>query len=137
MDTQRTLELGQQFTEALHAVDRRDEGAIERMVALFSPDARLTNASLKLANEERSGHAGVRSFWENYQASFQRAETEFFEVTGSERAAGLFWTTRGADATGEPIEYDGVSLLIFGDDDTISMFRGYYDTRELSKKVSG
>jgi ketosteroid isomerase-like protein len=137
MDTQRTLELGQQFAETLHAVDRREEGAIERMVELFSPEARLTNASLKLAGEERSGRDGVRSFWENYQQSFQEAETEFFQLTSGERAAGLFWTTRGRDATGEAIEYDGVSLLVFGDDGKITLFRGYYDTRELSKKVSG
>jgi ketosteroid isomerase-like protein len=136
MDTQRTLELGRQFTEALHAVDRHEEGAIERMVALYSSEARLTNAALKLAGEERSGADGIRSFWESYQQNFREAATEFFEVTGSERAAGLFWTTRGTDATGESFEYDGVSLLVFGDDEKISMFRGYYDTRELSKKVS-
>lgn len=137
MELQRAIELGHQFTEALHAVDRHEEGAIDRMVAMYSPEARLTNASLKLANEERSGHEGVRTFWENYQASFHEASTEFFQVTGNESSAGLFWTTRGKDATGDPIEYDGVSLLVFGDDEKITLFRGYYDTRDLTKKVGG
>lgn len=137
MDMQRTIDLGRQFAEALRAVDRHEEGAVERITALFSPAARLTNASLKLAHEERAGEEGVRTFWENYQNSFREATTEFFEITGSERAAGLFWTTRGLDATGAPIEYDGVSLLVFADDGTIEQFRGYYDTRELSRKVGG
>lgn len=137
MDQQRTIELGQRFTEALHAVDAGEEGAIERMVELYSPEARLTNAAMKLVGEERHGHDGVRQFWEEYQHTFREARTEFFDVTGSERSAGLFWTTRGADATGQSFEYDGVSLLVFGDDDLIETFRGYYDTRELSRKVGG
>jgi ketosteroid isomerase-like protein len=136
MDTQQTMEHTQAFAEALHAVDRRDEGAIERMVDLFSPQATLTNAALKLAGEERSGHEGARTFWEQYQHSFQAASTAFFELTSSARGGGLFWTTSGTDAAGDPISYDGVTLLIFDDSGKIAQFRGYYDTRELSKRVS-
>lgn len=135
MDMQRTRELGEQFAEALHAVDRKEQGAVARMAALFSPQARVTNASLKLARAERDGADGVRAFWEQYQGNFREAATEFFELTASERAAGLFWTTRGRDAAGAPIEYDGVTLLVFADDGAIELLRGYYDTRELSRKV--
>lgn len=137
MDFQRTRELAQAFAEALHGVDRREEGAIERMVANYSPEARLTNAALKLAGEERNGPEGARAFWEQYQNSFREASTEFFELTASERGAGLFWTTRGTDAAGDAFTYDGVTLLIFDDAGRIVLFRGYYDTRELSKRVSG
>lgn len=135
MDQQRTMELGQRFTEALHAVDAGEQGAIERMTELYSPEARLTNAALKLVGEERRGHEGVRAFWEEYQHTFREARTEFAEVTSSERSAGLFWTTRGQDATGQRFEYDGVSLLVFDEEGLITQFRGYYDTRELSRKV--
>lgn len=137
MDQQRAIELGQRFTEALHAVDAGDEGAVERMVELYSPEARLTNAAMKLAGEERRGRDGVRQFWEEYQHTFREARTEFFDVTGSDRSAGLFWTTRGIDATGQEVEYDGVSLLVFDGAGLIESFRGYYDTRELSRKVGG
>lgn len=137
MELEQALDLGRQFTEALHAVDRHEEGAVERMVGLYSPEARLTNASLKQAGEERRGHDGVRAFWEAYQATFREASTEFFKLTGGEDSAGLFWTTRGTDAQGDPMSYDGVSLLVFDDQGKITLFRGYYDTRELSKKVSG
>jgi len=137
MDQQRTMELGQRFAEALHAVDANEEGAIERMVELFSAEATLTNAAMKLSGEERQGHDGVRQFWEEYQRTLTDVRTEFFDVTSSERSAGLFWTTRGTDATGQPVEYDGVSLLVFDDDGLVERFRGYYDTRELSRKVGG
>ena len=33
------------------------------------------------------------------------------------------------------MEYDGVSLLVFDDSGKIKLFRGYYDTRELSREV--
>lgn len=135
MDHQRTYELGAAFVEALHAVERHDEGALERMMAYFSPQARLTNATLKQAHEDRSGPEGVRAFWESYQQMFREAHTEFLELTSSERAAGLFWTTRGVDARGERIDYDGVTLLIFDADGKITHFRGYYDTRELTRTV--
>lgn len=133
MEIQRTLELARQFAGALHAVDRRDQGALDAMVALFSPRARLVNAALKLAGEERTGEAGARAFWEQYQGSFQESATEFFQLTGGEQAAGLFWTTRGRDAAGEPLEYDGVTLLVFAHDGKIELLRGYYDTRELTR----
>lgn len=135
MDHQRTYKLGQAFAEALHAVERRDEGALERIMAHFSPEARLTNAALKQAQHDRSGLEGVRAFWEAYQQTFREAHTEFIEVTSSERAAGLFWTTRGVDARGEGLDYDGVTLLVFDEDGKITHFRGYYDTRELTRTV--
>jgi ketosteroid isomerase-like protein len=137
MDPQRSQELAQQFAEAPHAVDRHEPDAIARIAALFSDAATLTNASLKLAHEERSGAEGVQAFWRAYQEAFTEASTEFAEITSSERAAGLFWTTRGKDATGAPFSYDGVTLLVFGDGEKIAQFRGYYDTRELSRRVSG
>ncbi|HMQ33472.1 MAG TPA: nuclear transport factor 2 family protein [Chloroflexaceae bacterium] len=135
MDSQRTYQLGQEFAEALRAVERRDEGALERMVERFGPRARLLNAALSHTDEERSGPDGARAFWQAYQDTFREARTEFFELTSSERAAGLFWTTRGVDARGEPLDYDGVTLLVFDDDGKIELFRGYYDTRDLSRTV--
>lgn len=136
MDVQQTHQLGEQFTAALHALDANQEGALEQIVAMFSPEARLTNASLKLANEERTGIEGIRSFWSNYRNTFREAQTEFAQVTSNEQAAGLFWTTRGSDAEGQPLEYDGVSLLVFDNEGKIVQFRGYYDTRELTRKVA-
>jgi hypothetical protein len=135
VDYQHAYELGRKFADTLHAVDRRDEGALDLMASLFGDEARLTNASLKLGEGERVGREAIRAFWEAYQSTFQEAKTEFFELTASERGAGLFWTTSGRDAHGEPLTYDGSTLLIFNHDGLIELFRGYYDTRELTRKV--
>lgn len=136
MTSQNIKDRSRQFVAALHAIEQQAEGAIETMVALFSDDARISNAALKLAGEERSGHAGVREFWTEYRRTFREVQTEFYTTMGHDCATGLFWTTRGVDVLGQPVEYDGASLLVFDDDGKIMLFRGYYDTRELSRKVA-
>jgi ketosteroid isomerase-like protein len=136
MDQQQLRDLGQTFIDALHGIDRQAEGAIDRMVDLFGDEARLTNAALILAGDERSGREGVRQFWREYQQTFREAETTFSHLTTDEGAVGLFWTTRGTDVAGDTVDYDGVSLLEFGEDGKISSFHGYYDTRQLSRTVN-
>ena len=127
--------LAEQFIEALHALEQGQEGALERMVGMFSGDARLTNAALKQSGREHSGQDGARTFWAAYRDTFGEVRSEFFQVTSNDQSAGLFWTTRGTDRAGAPLEYDGVSLLVFDDAGKISLFRGYYDTRDLTRSV--
>jgi ketosteroid isomerase-like protein len=139
MDSQQTYQLGQQFIDALHTLE---QGAVEdaeqnvgALVALYSGDARIINAALKLAGEERTGTDGVKDFWIEYRKTFGDAYSDFFQVTSNEESAGLFWTTKGTGKDDQPMEYDGVSLLVFNDEGKINLFRGYYDTRELSRSV--
>jgi ketosteroid isomerase-like protein len=134
MENQRQT-LAQRFIEALHRLEGEAQD-IEGMVTLFSEDARLTNAALALAGAERTGHDGVRQFWSEYRSTFSKARSDFHQVTINEQAAGLFWTTQGADDSGQPIVYDGASLLIFDQDGFIAQFRGYYDTRQLTKTAT-
>lgn len=68
-----------------------------------------------------------------YRATFGTARSEFHQVLTNQHAAGLFWTTRGVDKDGKPIEYDGASLLVFDRDGLIARFQGYYDTRQLTR----
>lgn len=131
----RTVELGQQFIDALHALEDGGVEQVDGIVALFAPDARLLNAALKLAGKEYEGHDGATKFWTEYRKAFGKARSEFFQVTGNDESAGLFWTTKGTDTDGEPMEYDGVSLLVFNADEQITLFRGYYDTRQIERKV--
>jgi len=37
---------------------------------------------------------------------------------------------------GQPVKYDGVSLLEYDEEGLILFFRGYYDTRDLTVKAS-
>jgi ketosteroid isomerase-like protein len=127
----------QQFIAALHSLEQGGPDDVDKLVALFNPEAQLTNATLKLANQERTGIAGVRDFWVKYRRMFDTIYSEFDHVTSSAQAIGLFWTSRGMDTQGQPVEYDGASLLVFGEDGKITRFRGYYDTRQISRKVGG
>lgn len=128
--------LAQQFIEALHALEQDQEDALERIAGLFSDDARLTNAALKQSGREHSGVEGARAFWAAYRDTFGQVRSEFAQVTSNDKAAGLFWTTRGSDSSGGALEYDGVSLLVFDGSGKIRLFRGYYDTRDLTRSVA-
>ncbi|MCU0491287.1 MAG: nuclear transport factor 2 family protein [Chloroflexaceae bacterium] len=135
MTEQQSHELAQQFIAALHTLEQGGPEDVDAIVALFHPEARLTNAAMKLVGEERTGEEGVREFWVQYRRMFGEIFSEFYQVTANQEAAGLFWTTKGTDNEGKPMEYDGVSLLVFGEDGKIKLFRGYYDTRQLSRTV--
>jgi ketosteroid isomerase-like protein len=128
--------LARQFIDALHRLEG-DERDLDGIVGLFADDARLTNAALALVGEERTGKDGIRKFWEEYRGTFERARSEFHQVTHNEQAAGLFWTTTGTGNDGQQIAYDGASLLIFGQDGKIAQFRGYYDTLQITRTVEG
>jgi len=135
MERQQVQDLAQQFIDALHALEQGDLQNVDQLVSLYSDDAHLINAALKLAGQERVGQAGARQFWTEYRRTFGEAYSEFYQVTVNDEAAGLFWTTKGTGNDGQPMEYDGVSLLVFDDSGKIKLFRGYYDTRELSREV--
>ncbi len=135
MNQQQVKQGAQQFIDALHTLEQGDASNTDAIVELFSDDATLVNASLKLAGEQRQGKEGAKQFWREYRRTFGEAYSDFFQVTVNEEAAGLFWTTKGTGNDGQPMEYDGVSLLVFNDEGKISRFRGYFDTRELSRSV--
>lgn len=135
MDQQQAQQLAQKFIDALHKLEQGSANDVDDLVALFSEDARLINAALKLAGEERSGPDGARTFWTEYRKTFGEAFSDFYQITTNEESAGLFWTTKGTGNDGRPMEYDGVSLLVFDQNGKITLFRGYYDTRELGMAV--
>lgn len=134
MEHAEVRKLADQFIDALHTLEDGGEGDVDGIVALFSDDAQLTNAALVLAGEERNGRDGVQKFWTEYRGTLGQARSEFHQITTNEQAAGLFWKTTGTDAEDQPLDYDGVSLLVFNDEGKIARFHGYYDTRQLSKQ---
>ena len=129
-----TMALAQQFIDALHALEQGGENDADALAALFSDDAHLTNAALRLAGVERRGREAVGHFWREYKRTVGTAYSEFHQVTVNAEAAGLFWTTRitGGDGASESAAYDGTSLLVFDETGKIRFFQGYYDTRELN-----
>lgn len=133
MDTQ---QLAEQFIKALHTLEDGSENDTGALVEMHSDNTRILNAALKLAGRERNGREGAEQFWREYRSTFGKARSEFFQITSNDESAGLFWTTKGTDNEGNPIEYDGVSLLVFDDQGKITLFRGYYDTREIERQVT-
>lgn len=134
-------ELADRFIDALHALEKSKNGdaapALEKLVSLYADDAHLTNAALRLTNEERTGREQIRAFWDEYKKTLGEAYSEFHQVTVNGEAAGLFWVTKGTSADGTPdaVHYDGTTLLVFDDEGKISRFQGYYDTRQLNRQM--
>lgn len=126
-------EVAATFIDALHALEAHGEEQVESMVKLFADDARLTNAALD--GKELTGAEGTRQFWSEYRKTFVEVHSEFSHVLVDDQAAGLFWRTEGSGRDGQALSYNGVSLLVLTDDGKISFFRGYYDTRELSREL--
>lgn len=133
MDQAQAQHMAQQFIDALHTLEGGTADDTGDIVALFSDDARLTNAALE--GKELTGKDGVLKFWTDYRRSFGDIRSEFSHVIANEDAAGLFWRSEGTGKDGQPMGYDGVSLLEWSDDGKIGFFRGYYDTRKLSEEI--
>jgi ketosteroid isomerase-like protein len=128
-------ELAHRFIDALHTIEAEGKGDIDAMADLFATDARLTNAALR--GQEFTGPDGARQFWDEYRAAFGDVRSEFSHVIVDKHAAGLFWRTEGRARDGQPIAYDGVSLLEWSEQEPgkIGYFRGYYDTRALAREL--
>ena len=133
MNQQQAQELAQQFIDALHTLEKGSPDDTAAIVALFADDARLTNAAMDC--KELTGHDGVEKFWTEYRRTFGDIYSEFSHVIADEKAAGLFWRSKGTGNDGKPIAYEGVSLLEWSSEGKIGFFRGYYDTRKLSQEV--
>jgi hypothetical protein len=136
MEQQQLQVLAQQFIDALHHLEQHNVDDVDVVVRLFSDDARVSSAALRLTGDERRGRSGVQQFWIEYRGTFDDVASDFSHVLLGDRAAGLVWTTRGNYAGGGPFAYDGVSLLVFDDAGKIAEFRSYYDTRQLSREVT-
>jgi ketosteroid isomerase-like protein len=137
MDQQQARASADRFIDTLHGIEDGNAESIERMVDLFSDNAELSNPIIERTGGQRAGRSQVAAFWQNYRASFREIRSEFYDITSSERAAGLFWRSTGTLATGTPLAYDGVSLLEFDDSGKIARFKGYFDSSQVVTKAAG
>ncbi|HVY80192.1 MAG TPA: nuclear transport factor 2 family protein [Steroidobacteraceae bacterium] len=129
-----TGELAQRFVVALDSLERHGgDVALEEMVQLFSPMARLISSR---SSSELTGTHGARRYWSKHRTTFPTARTEIYEVTTNDRCAGLFWTTHVTPSEGQPLDYDGATLLAFEDDGLIIELRSVMQRhgREGSKQ---
>ena len=130
----------QTFIDALHALEQADgdgQSEADALAALYAPDAKLTNAALKLAGEDKTGTDAVRAFWVDYKKALGKAHSDFHHIAARENTAGLFWVTTATSPNGETdaVHYDGATLLEFDDSGKITFFQGYYDTAQLNRQM--
>ena len=112
----------QRFADALSSFESSGEAA--DLLAQFGEGAELSRP------EADRGDAGTDAagFWEAYRAQFGELSTTFSSVEEAGDLGVLEWRSTGTLSTGRSIDYRGVSLLHFGDDDTVTRFATYYDT---------
>jgi len=110
------------FMAALDEAERT--GKTDVLVALFAEDAELRTLVLK---GPFPGRDGVRKFWEAYLSAFQKVHTAFIHAIEGRGGIALEWVAQGVLPTGEPIEYEGVTVLEL-EEGLIRRLRSYHDT---------
>jgi ketosteroid isomerase-like protein len=117
------------FIAALHALERDRD--VETIAGLFAEESDVGNVASPRAFR---GVAGAREFWESYRSWFGEVESDFRNVIVGEGRAALEWSTTGSSAAGDPIAYDGVSILELADG-KITRFRAYFDPGALGQQM--
>jgi ketosteroid isomerase-like protein len=112
----------QRFADALQKLESSGDSA--DLLDQFADGAELSRPEADRSDTEGDASA----FWDAYQAQFDTIETSFSAVDETGDRGILEWTSTGKLSTGRDIEYRGVSLLTFGEDDKVSRFATYYDT---------
>lgn len=134
MDNHQVVQLADRFIGELHRLEQGDAQGVEALADMFSDNAELTNSIIEADNAKapRHGREEIAQFWREYGESFQGIHSDFFDVTANDHSAGLFWRSQGNDIHGKPLEYEGVSLLVFDDAGKIKHFRGYFNQAQIS-----
>ncbi len=110
------------FSKALQQMEQ--SGDATELVAQFSEGAELKRPEL----DHSQGATDPEKFWSAYREQFSEISTDFTHVAEADDIAVLEWSSKATLAAGRSIEYAGVSLLTFDDEDKVSRFSTYYDT---------
>jgi steroid delta-isomerase-like uncharacterized protein len=119
----------QQFIEALEQVESSRQ--YDAMVALFAEDSKLGNV---LVPDHFHGQDGASRFWQDYRSSFGEIRSEFHNRVESENQAALEWVAQGTGTHGQPVRYQGITVLTF-EGGKISRFMSYFDPRGLGRQI--
>lgn len=135
MDQQEVKNMAHRFITELHHVEDGDAASIDKMVDMFSDNAELSNPIIEHSEGTRHGREGIAEFWRDYRASLGEVHSEFFDITASDHSVGLYWRTTGKNAAGQPLDYEGVTLLVFDEAGKISSFKGFFDVEDMTFKA--
>ena len=115
----------QRFIDALSTLEA--DGSADALAELYGPDASCGNTATETTF---GGPEGARSFWSGYRETFGEVRSEFRNVVAGDGAAALEWKTTATLAGGDPVEYEGVTVLEV-DGDTITRSTAYFDPRAV------
>lgn len=135
MDQQQATCIADRFIAGLHRIVQDGAEAVGTLVESLTDHAALISPLLQRHAAACIGRDQIESFWREYCASFANMHAEFYEVTTSDHAAGLFWGSSGNDARDQPLAYEGVSLLELDEAAKIAGFTGFFDSRQLMMKM--
>ena len=122
-------EVAQKFVEALWKLEQDRD--VEALVEIHTDDCDVGNVAVP---RTFSGHDGLREFWTSYRDTFGEMKSEFRNVFADESGhAALEWNT-SAQANGNEVSYEGVSLLEI-QNGKVSRFRAYFDPRTVNDLV--
>jgi steroid delta-isomerase-like uncharacterized protein len=122
-------EVAQKFVEALWKLEQDRD--VEALVEIHTDDCDVGNVAVP---RTFSGHDGLREFWTSYRDTFGEMKSEFRNVFADESGhAALEWNT-SAQANGNEVSYEGVSLLEI-QNGKVSRFRAYFDPRTVNDQV--
>jgi steroid delta-isomerase-like uncharacterized protein len=122
-------EVAEKFVEALWKLEQDRD--VEALVEIHTDDCDVGNVAVP---RTFSGHDGLREFWTSYRDTFGDMKSEFRNVFADEAGhAALEWNT-SAQANGNDVSYEGVSLLEI-EDGKVSRFRAYFDPRTVNDQV--
>lgn len=122
-------QVAEQFIEALHKLE--EDRDLDPIVATYSEDCEVGNI---IVPEQFKGPDGARRFWTEYRDTFGEIHSSFRNVIASDGGAALEWTTKATSADGDPLEYDGVSILEI-EGDKVTRFRAYFNPRSLGRQM--
>lgn len=82
-----------------------------------------------------TGRDGVAAFWQSYLDQFGVIRSTSSRVVEGGDLGELEWSSRGTLGSGRPVEYEGVSLLVFADGGKVARFATYYDPAALAARL--
>jgi ketosteroid isomerase-like protein len=81
------------------------------------------------------GKDGAREFWRQDRALFDEVQSEFKNVIAQDDRVALEWTRTGSARDGNPIEFEGGSLLEL-EEGRIRRFTAYFDPHEVGRQAA-
>jgi steroid delta-isomerase-like uncharacterized protein len=122
-------QVAKRFIEALEKLETSRD--LEAIVAVFSEGCEVGNI---IAPEKFQGRERAREFWTKYRDTFGEMRSTFRNIIATDGRVALEWTTTGTAANGEPINYEGVSILEI-EDEAVTRFQAYFDAGKLGEQV--